>query len=413
MLQKVKLPIKALVDYKGIIPESLIDELLDLSKSLVGIRVLHLNATSFGGGVAEILQSLVPIQNDLGLSSDWGVIEGSDEFFNVTKYLHNSLQNGKKFQLTREQIRIYESVNRRNAEKLGDQYDIIMIHDPQPAALPFFLNQKKAKYVWRLHIDTSSCDSSNWDYFSTFLKKYDACIFSSKKYESKTIPIEKRYYIPPAIDPLHPKSVEIDRDLVRKTVSGMGIVLDRPLVTQVSRFDPWKDPAGVVKAYRLAKKEIPDLQLALVATMADDDPEGWKIYEDVKKMVGDDPGVFLILNNDINTNDLKVNSIQRYSDVVVQKSLKEGFGLVVAEAMWKQKAVVGGDTVGIRMQIEDGKNGFLVGSIDECAEKMIFLLKNKKEAEKMGRVAKETVREKYLLPRLVRDELRLYKEILS
>jgi trehalose synthase len=413
MLQEVKTQNKIFKDYRGIIDEALYEEILSLTEKLKGLRVLQINATAFGGGVAEILQSLIPLERDLGIEATWQVIQGNDEFFNITKFLHNSFQKGEPFSLTSDQIRIFEKVAFSNAKAFEGEYDIILIHDPQPVALPFYIDDLSTEFIWRLHIDTSTCVRDNWTYFSPFLAKYSACIFSSEKYESKEIPIEKRFYIPPAIDPLHQKNMEIDGRLVRKTVAGMGVDITKPLVTQVSRFDPWKDPIGVVEAYKIAKKKIPELQLALVASMANDDPEGWNVYEETRASVGSDPDVYLILNNDPLSNDLNVNAIQRHSNVIVQKSLKEGFGLVVTEAMWKGKPVVGGDTVGIMMQITDGENGFLVGSAKECAEKIIYLLENEKKSSSMGKKAKESVRKKYLLPRLIRDELKVYQSVLS
>lgn len=413
MLQKVKTAKRRIKDYQGVIDDDLYDEVLDLGKKLQGLRVLHINATNYGGGVAEILQSLIPLLNDVGLSAEWQVIEGNNDFFNITKFLHNSFQNGQCFQLTKKQTEIYEKINKENADRFEGDYDLIIVHDPQPVALPFYINNSKAKYIWRLHIDTSSCNDENWSYFSPFLAKYSACIFSSTQYAPETIPIKEKFYIPPAIDPFHPKNIELDKKTIKRVVEKMGIDITRPLITQVSRFDPWKDPVGVVKAYKIAKKKVPGIQLALVASMANDDPEGWKIYEETKRVVGNDPDIHLILSNDPKTNDINVNSIQRLSNIIIQKSLKEGFGLVVTEAMWKERPVIGGNTVGIRMQIEDGKNGLLVSSIEECAERIVFLLQNKDKANKLGENAKESVRKNFLLPRFMCDHLRVYEKVLS
>lgn len=412
MLENVKLGKKKLEDYQKLIAPELYQEIRELSRELSGLRVVHVNATSYGGGVADMLQSFVPLLCDVGLHASWQVIAGTEEFFNVTKFLHNSFQSGEEFTLSKRQKELYEKVNFENAQNFEGNYDIVFIHDPQPAALPYYLEDKKAKKIWRLHIDTSECHPENWSYFAPFLAEYEACVFSSEKYSSETIPIEKKYYLAPVIDPLHPKNLEIGRNVALDAIEAYGIDINRPIVTQASRFDPWKDPEGVIKAYKIAKKKVQGLQLVLVGAMANDDPEGWKIFKELKKMAKGDKDIHLIINT-TERNDLTYNSLQRQSDIIVQKSTKEGFGLVVTEAMWKEKAVIGGDTVGIAMQIHDGENGFLVKSVEECADRIVYLYEHQKEAKIMGRRAKASVREKYLLPRLVRDELAIYKELVT
>jgi trehalose synthase len=412
MLEEVKTKEKQLKDYQEIIDPSLYQEITDLAKNLKGLKVLHLNATSFGGGVAEILNNLIPLINDIGLKAEWQVIAGDNQFFNLTKKIHDAFQNGEIFNLTNKEQEIYEKTNRENANNFEGNYDLIFVHDPQPMALPYFLKKTKAKFVWRSHIDTSRCQINNWSYFEPFLNTFSAAVFTAKEYCPKNLPIERTYFIPPAIDPFSAKNMDLDSSVVSSTLLGLGLDLDRPIITQVSRFDPWKDPIGVIKAYRLAKEKTPGLQLVLAASLASDDPEGGRIFEEAKKFNGFDKDVKLIINKP-DRNDLVVNSLQRGSDILIQKSIREGFGLTVTEGMWKEKPVIGGDTVGIRLQINDGSNGYLVETVEECADKINYLLLNKDEADAIGKKAQETVRDKFLMPRLLRDHLSVYNEVVN
>jgi len=396
-------------DYKGIIDNSLFDELKTLAEKLRHVRVCHINATSYGGGVAEILQKEIPLARSLGLNFDWKTITAEPAFFDVTKKIHNGLQ-GADLEISAEEWQTYGTCNIGLAEQLrSHEYDVLFVHDPQPAEIIACFGENHSKWIWRCHIDTSEPNQGVADYFLKFLHMYDASIFTMQDYVFKGLDGET-FIIPPAIDPLSDKNRTISREEARGIVERFGIDTTRPLATQISRFDPWKDPIGVIEAYKVAKESIPGLQLALIGSMASDDPEGEQIYNVVKKHANGDKDVFLLTNHD-GLNDLEVNAFQTYSDVVIQKSIKEGFGLTVSEALWKGTPTIGGNVGGIPTQIEDGKTGFLVSSPEECAEKIVYLIQNKEEAHEMAKRGKEVVRQKFLLPRLLRDELRVIEKL--
>lgn len=402
---------KRFKDYKGVIEDTLYQEVIDLANELKGTKVLQVNATKYGGGVAEILHSLIPLMQDLGIDVHWQIIEGDNRLYDITKSFHNAFQ-GKEYDLTDQAKRTFERFNAYNAHILKGDWDVIMIHDPQPAALPYYMCNEKSKYIWRCHIDTSNPNKEMWKFFEPFLACYDAAVFTMPEFAPANFPTKNIYYIPPAIDPLVSKNVQISYSRARKIMKKFGVDINRPVITQISRFDPWKDPIGVIDAYRIAKKEIPELQLFMRGTMADDDPEGKEIYEMVKKHAGDDKDI--ILNTDKKVPDeLIVNAFQSGSDIILQKSIREGFGLTVSEAMWKERPVIGGNCGGIKLQITNGESGYLVDSVEECAQRIVEILKSPFEAEIMGRNAKNMVRRNYLLPRLIRDELLIYKKLLT
>jgi len=409
MLERVEVQQKSLESYRDIVGDGLIDEILDLAAGLKGSRVVHINATAFGGGVAEMLQSLVPLMRDVGLSAEWQVIAGEAEFFNVTKAFHNGLQ-GMDLHLTAEMKSVWERYNKSNSEALEGEYDFIVVHDPQPAGLLHFHGDSAGRHwIWRSHIDTSHPNPSYWEFMLPFLAGYDAGVFSMKEYAGEGVAFPELAIIHPSIDPLSQKNRPMSRNRARRICRGLGVDTDRPVVTQVSRFDPWKDPQGVVDAYRIVKGKFPEVQLVLMASMANDDPEGWEYLRLTEEHAGNDPDIHL-LHFQENT-PLKVNALQTLSDVVIQKSVREGFGLTVAEAMWKGRAVVGGNVGGIPLQIIDGETGFLVESVEECAEKVIYLLDNREQAHEMGARAREHVRENFLVPRHLRDYLQLFKRL--
>jgi trehalose synthase len=400
MLVTVPISAKALADYEIFVEPGAIQDIRETAGELAGARVMHINATAYGGGVAELLYTQVPLLQDAGLLADWKVIQGSEEFFSVTKIMHNSLQ-GMEIPVTDQMKKIYEHHNQANAKLLEghDPYDFIIVHDPQPAALPFFLKDRYAvgkKWIWRCHLDLTKLSRELWDYLLPFIQLYDAVIFTSATYAndyvSKLPPVS---VIMPSIDPLSPKNSHLDDQTVARTLRKYHIDPDRPLVTQVSRYDPWKDPLGVIDAYRMVKKEVPDLILLLAASMASDDPESWHYYEKTARWAGPDPDIIL-LSNLQGVGNLEINAFQRGSDIIMQKSLQEGFGLTVAEALWKEKAVIGGNAGGITLQIEDGANGFLVNSVDECAERLLYLLKHPQEARRLGAAGRDKVRQKFL-----------------
>jgi trehalose synthase len=388
--------------------EDAIDRLRDAAASLAGARILQLNSTNFGGGVAELLFSHVGLMNDLGVQTDWRVINGHEDFFGVTKAVHNALQ-GAEVDWTHEMERVYLEQNRENAAEWDEDYDFVIVHDPQPAAMLTLLEdegRRKGKWAWRCHIDLSNSYRPVWDYYAQWVSRYDGAVFTMRDFVRDGFDGPEVFLIPPSIDPLSTKNCWIGEKTSHEVLVRYGIDARRPVVTQVSRFDPWKDPLGVIDAYRIVKERIPGVQLVMVASMAQDDPEGLHYLELTEQHRAGDPDVFL-LSNLQGVGNLEVNAIQRESDVVVQKSLREGFGLVVAEGMWKEKPVVAGNTGGIRLQIEDGESGYLVDSVDACAARVIELLGDPELRTGMGAAARERVRANYLTPREIEDHLRM------
>ncbi len=410
MLSTVNVSPKSLEAYRPIVGGEIIEEIHALARPFQGARVVHVNATAFGGGVAEILHTLVPLMQDIGLEASWQVIEGKDEFFNVTKAMHNGLQ-GMNLPFTPEMQAIWQRYNEENARRFEGEYDVVIVHDPQPAGLRHYTRGRNGRtWVWRCHIDTSHPNPAYWNFLAPYITEYDAAIFTMKEYVGPGVSFRHLAIIPPTIDPLSPKNAPIPAEEARKVVAHFGIDLKRPLLLQVSRFDPWKDPLGVIDCYRLVKRTIPEVQLALVGVMATDDPEGWKYLDRTIRHAGEDFDIH-ILHNFHGVGPYEVNAFQTVADVVIQKSLREGFGLVVAEAMWKGKPVVAGNVGGIPLQVVDGETGFLVNSVEECAERVMWLLNHPEEGERMGKAARERVRKHFLVTRLLADYLRLFHEL--
>ncbi|OAA30144.1 glycosyl transferase family 1 [Kosmotoga arenicorallina S304] len=399
---------KRLKDYREIIPLIEYEKIAKLGEELKGLKVLHINATAFGGGVAEILHTLVPLMNDVGLSAEWRVIAGSQEFFELTKRMHNALQ-GKEDDLSENDINLFRSITKKNSDIDFGEYDVVVIHDPQPVALPEFVDKKNAKLVWRCHIDTSTPNKKFISFIDSFMKHYDAGIFTLKRYAGQ-LSVERLYEIPPSIDPLSDKNRELGEEEFKRAIAKLKIDPDKPVITQVSRFDPWKDPKGVVDTYRRLKKDYPDLQLLLIGSMATDDPEGWEVYEDLLRYVGMDYDI-KVLTNLNGIGNIEVNAAQRISEVVLQKSLREGFALTVSEALWKNTPVIGGNVGGIPLQIVHGENGYLVNSVGEAIEYTGTLLKDPALRERMGNKGKEIVREKFLITRHLKDYLVLFRDL--
>jgi len=393
--------------YEKIIGYEEIERLKDQARRLKGITLLHVNSTGTGGGVAEILKSLVPLFRDLGISCEWKVIRGTKEFFRITKSLHNSVQGvGGKSRLTRDMAKEYQRVNRENAKRLGLGADVVVVHDIQP--LPLVEAKGTNKWVWRCHIDLSRPEREVWEFLHSYVASYDATIFSVPEFrQALSIP---QYIIAPSIDPLSDKNRDLSPQKVRELYQKFRIPKGRATLLQVSRFDPSKDPLGVIEVYRILKERM-DCQLVLAGGGAEDDPEGSKILAQVMEEARDDPDIHIL---DLPpTSFLEINALQRGADVIIQKSLKEGFGLTVTEALWKEKAVVGGKVGGIKLQIRDGENGFLVSSVGEAAQRVEYLFKNPSQAQKMGKAGKKLVREKFLIARHLKDYLNLVSEITS
>jgi trehalose synthase len=411
MLQLVNVGTKSLLDYGTIASRGLMEEIRRLAAQLEGKRVLHLSATAFGGGVAEINYALVPLMGDAGLDVEWRIIRGADEFFGATKTIHNALQ-GSPQDLTLEQEEVYRKYNELNARELEDDYDFVIVHDPQPAFMIEHFPSSQAKWIWRCHIDLSTPNESVLNFLAPALAHYDGAIFHMKEYVPAAPGLPPAYIWPPAIDPLTPKNMALSPEDAAYIVDQFGIDVERPMLTQVSRFDPWKDPLGVIDAYREVKQRFPDLQHALVGSMAHDDPEGWDYYNQTVAYSQGDPDIY-ILSNLNNIGGVEVNAFQVHSTAVLQKSIKEGFGLTVTEALWKTRPTVAGRVGGIVRQIQDGETGWLVDSSHECAEACIEILRDPVGARQRALRGKEFVRRNFLMPRLLRDWLVLFNTLLG
>lgn len=394
-----------LESYAAIAGPDVVDHLRQLAESLHGAKVVHVNSTRVGGGVAEILEKLVPLCNELGLDTSWEVISGGEEFYQCTKSMHNGLQ-GNRVRIPARLLDAYEEANAANAEILREQLsaaDFVFIHDPQPAGLLAHCPDRCGKWVWRCHIDASHPYRPVWNYLRKMVSSYDASIFSLPAF-AQILP-HSQYIIPPSIDPLSDKNIDLSQEEVARVFVTFDLDPDRPLLVQVSRFDRFKDPVGVIQAYRLAKKFIPDLQLVLAGGTASDDPEGEEILAEVREEAGNDQDIhILLLAPDAHRT---INALQRAADIVLQKSTREGFGLTVTEAMWKGKPVIGGDTGGIRLQVINYHTGFLVHTPEGAALRIRHILRQKERMQAMGMKGKEYVRENFLLTRHVREYLTL------
>jgi len=401
-LMKMKDKIVKVEDYEPFIGAKKVEKILKKAEKVKDLHVVHLNSTYYGGGVAELLSSLTLLLNSLGIKTGWRVIQGSPDFFSITKKMHNALQGGK-INLTKRKMQIYEEVIFENAIRNHLDHDMVIVNDPQP--LPMINHyRRKGPWIWRCHVDLTSPDKELWDYLSQFIEQYDAAILTLKDYE-QNLKTPQLFFLP-AINPFSIKNKELSEREIHERLRHYHIPTDLPLVVQVSRFDKWKDPEGVIKAFKLARNKV-DCTLVLLGNMALDDPEGKQVYESL--MDAQEERIIVISHQDT----ALVNALQSYATVVLQKSIREGFGLTVAEAMWKGAAVIGGDVGGIRYQIKNGVNGFLVSSVTDAAERIVQLIKNEKLRDKLGRKAKETVRKNFLLTRLIEQHLDLFNSFES
>lgn len=400
-----------LENYRPLVGDEVIDDIRTLSHDLNGLRVCHLNATSGGGGVAELLARMIPMCQALELHVDWRIIHGDKDFFNVTKSFHNALQ-GADVELTDPVRQEYLAHNQQSAEMLESDYDVYLVHDPQPAAVRHFAKPNSDKWIWRCHIDSSVPNPGVWQFLRPYVEEHDAAVFTMQQFRPPDLEIDRVVYIPPAIDPLSTKNMELPYDLCRRVVADSGLNLREPILLQVSRFDPWKDPLGVIEAYRLVKEKRPGVQLALVGAMAGDDPEGWRILETINEQAVKDPDLY-VFTNMTGIGNMEVNAFQRGVDLIIQKSLRAGFGLVVSEALWKEKPIVAGAAGGIPMQFPADYQQNLVGSIEACAEQLLHLLDHPDDACEFGRAGREHVRQRFLLPHLVRNELQLIRQVVE
>ncbi|MFW9930190.1 MAG: glycosyltransferase [Candidatus Thorarchaeota archaeon] len=401
-------PLTTLEDYRSEVDESVITDIYRLARPLYGKSMIHLNSTYQGGGVAEILSSLVPLMNDVGISAGWRILHGSPDFFNITKKFHNALQ-GEDLNFTGIKKEVYTNINEQFSQYTHIHHDAVIVHDPQPLPLIKYF-KKRQPWIWRCHVDLSNPHPVLWDFLVNFLLRYDTIIFSSEKYRKEDLSVDYKIF-QPAIDPLSVKNKPLSKEDKDFYLEKFKIPTDKPIITQISRFDKWKDPEGVIKVYNKVKKSI-DCRLILCGSMASDDPEGWDFYRKIREEYHDQ-----VIKGDIifitDQNDFLVNLLQRVSDVIIQKSVKEGFGLTVTEALWKERPVVASKVGGIPLQITDGKDGYLLpaDNFDQFAEKIQFLLENPSEGKKIGKEGKKTVREKFLITRLLKDYLELLLEL--
>jgi trehalose synthase len=401
---------RTLEDYRDIVGDDVIAEIYRLARPLYGKKVIHINSTYYGGGVAEILYSLVPLLNCAGLDADWRMLRGTPEFFNITKKFHNAIQ-GESIRMTDIKASLYVENNQDFASYCKIDADCVIVHDPQPLPLIRFY-KKHQPWIWRCHVDLSHPNEDLWYFLKGFILAYDGIIVSDEQYVRKELPM-KYTIIDPAIDPLSSKNKEIPEDLIERTLQKYGVPTDKPLITQISRFDKWKDPEGVIEVYKLARKEC-DCRLVLCGSMAADDPEGWEIFEKTRSAAGsmlDNKDVIFLTVED----NILVNALQSKSSVILQKSIREGFGLTVTEALWKGKPVVASNVGGIPRQVIDNKTGFLVEPHDirGYADIVGSILKHPKVGQFLGSNGKEHVRKNFLMTRHVIDDLKLLNKVLN
>jgi len=396
-------------EYARFVSDKDMFQIYKAARRLYGRTVAHTNSTYYGGGVAEILSALVPLMNDIGIPTGWRLLRGTPDFFDITKKFHNALQ-GDPLNLTEMKKKIYIQTNVDFSTYNHIDHDCVIVHDPQPLpSIKFY--RKTQPWIWRVHIDLSHPHPKLWDFLKNYILKYDIAIVSSSQYKRKDLPVEQRV-IQPAIDPLSTKNIDISEKTIEKYLKKFNIPTNKPIICQISRFDKWKDPEGVVKVYKRVREKI-DCRLVLCGSMATDDPDSYQTYERLKKNTENfvENGDVILITSE---NNILVNSLQRQASVIIQKSLREGFGLTVAEALWKEKPVVASNVGGIKLQIKDGENGFLVEphDIKGFADRVIEILKHPKLAHELGKQGKASVRERFLITRLLWDYLNLIHEML-
>jgi trehalose synthase len=414
VLERVPLLEKSLGDYEPIAGADAVERIEALAAPLRGCRVLHINATAYGGGVAEVLATHVPLLRSVGIDAEWQVIRASDEFFGITKEVHNALQGAEVDWPSRKQ-RIYLEHILDNATRLEGEWDFIVTHDPQPLALRSFVRElptgpSEAKWIWRCHIDLTDANRGVWEFFRPYVEMHDASIWTLKDFAPDSLSMDRVVEAWPSIDPLSVKNLDLPMPFAEELCRQYGVDVHRPVVCQVSRYDPWKDPVGVIQAFRVVREKVTDAQLLLAGSMATDDPEGFRVWERVQEERAGDPDIHT-LSNLHQVGNVQINAFQRCADVDVQKSVREGFGLTVSEALWKGRPVVGGRAGGIVIQIRDGFDGYLVGSVEECAARIIDVLADPVGADAMGAQGHEHIRANFLATRELEDWLRLLTDL--
>lgn len=402
-----------LENYRKIVGDEVIGVIHKKARNLYGKHILHINSTYQGGGVAEILNSLVPLMNNVGIDTGWRILHGDPDFFTITKKFHNALQ-GEPMHFTERKRQLYLKANENFSTYTHIDHDCVIIHDPQPLPLVEF-QKKRQPWIWRCHVDLSNPDNKVWEFLTSFILRYDAVVLSSEDYKKSDLPVDQRI-IRPAIDPLSPKNMEISEKDISKYLKKFGVTTDKPLLTQISRFDKWKDPAGVIDVFKLVKEKV-DCRLVLCGNIATDDPEGPEIYERAKRKAKGliEKKDIIFVTDPASSNFIFVNALQRVSSVIIQKSLKEGFGLTVTEALWKGRPVVASNVGGIPFQVIDGKTGFLLQPCDTqgFADRVIEILRNPGLAREMGKRATKHIRENFLVTRLLSDHLDLLTEVMA
>jgi trehalose synthase len=409
MLYPVQMPDLSLAPYRRVVDPDQWECIQQLAGPLRGLRVVHINATPAGGGVAEILRTLIPLSRAVGLDAQWQVLPPDDQFFQVTKRMHNWMQ-GKSGHLSPRDRQVYLDYSARIASEVDVQADVWVVHDPQPLALRSLV-PLQGPAIWRCHIDCSTPNGGVCRYLMPWLRDYERVVFTMPSFRLDGLSADQVEQEYPAIDPFAAKNRRMLGRTARSVLAGLGIDPQRPLVTQVSRFDPWKNPWEAVDSYRLAKREVPDLQLAMVGVFsASDDPEAPRIYRSLQRYVQGDPDVHLF-TDPVQVGPREIQAFQSASTAVLQRSSREGFALTVTEAMWKGTPVIGTPVGGIVVQITDGQNGFLAASAEDCADRIVELVRNPRRARVLGGAARASVRKRFLMPRLLADELRLYHEL--
>ena len=391
-----RLKLVSIADYESIVGASTVDRILSKARDLRDLHIVNVSSTYYGGGVADLLSSMTLLMNAAGIQTGWRVIQGRPDFFSITKKMHNALQ-GDDINLTELKTQIYEEVALENAARNHIDHDVVIVHDPQP--LPLIRHyRKKAPWIWRCHVDLSRPNTELWSYLAPLIERYDAVVLSLPAYAQKLAAPQR--FIAPAINPFSTTNKELTDEEIAEQLAHYNIPTDLPLVVQVSRFDKWKDPRRVIDAFQIARKQI-DCTLVLVGNIATDDPEGQDVFAGLCQRTEERIRILSVQDSAL------VNALQRKAAVVLQKSIREGFGLTVTEAMWKGAAVIGGRTGGIAHQIEDGVNGFLVDSVEEAADRIVTLLRDRSLASRLGQNAKEAVRARFLMTRLMEDWLDL------
>jgi trehalose synthase len=414
VLERVPLLEKDLVDYAAVVGDEAIERIRALAEPFRGARILHVNATAYGGGVAELLATHVPLLRSLGIEAEWQVLNGSDDFFAITKQVHNALQ-GAEIEWTPSMQRTYLERVLDNALALEGEWDYVVAHDPQTVALLSFLREStlgrsRTFWTWRCHIDLTVANPEVWEFFRPFVEQHHAAVFTMPEFVPATLTMDRVVQAPPCIDPLSVKNLDLATPFCHEIAKQYGIDPHRPIVCQISRFDPWKDPVGVIEAFDIVREQVPDAQLVLAGSMATDDPEGFRVWEQTEAARGGDRNIHL-LSNLHQVGNVQINAFQRIADVMVQKSIREGFGLTVSEALWKGRPVVGGRAGGIILQIRDGFDGYLVDSVEDCAKRIVDLLADPDGATAMGADGREHVRANFLSTRELEDWLNLFSEL--